>query len=100
MKIKKDLENFVNEHLESMVCSHIEAWVGHYVGMSKEQASYELDVNYDWKSEFSEIETELKRELTENEEHYIFNQYLKLFEKNFYESMQEGYKLQTGYYLR
>lgn len=100
MKIKADLKQFVDDKLEGYVTSHIEAWCGHYVGMSKKQAVYELDVNYDWRSEFSSIENDLGRELTEKEENYIFNKYLKLFEKNYYESMQEGYKLQTGFYLR
>jgi hypothetical protein len=100
MKIKADLKQFVNDKLESYVTSHIEAWYGHYVGMSKQEASYELDVNYDWRSEFENISDDLGRKLTENEENYIFKKYLKLFEQNFYESMQEGYKVQTGYYLR
>ena len=100
MKLKADLKKFVSDKLESYVCGHIEAWVGHYCGMSKQEAVYELDVNYDWRSEFLSIEDELGRELTDNEENYIFNKYLKLFEKNYYESMQEGYKLQNGFYLR
>ena len=100
MRIKKDLKNFVENELESLVCGHIEAWWGHYVGMSVNEASYELDVNYDWRAEFQEIESDLKRELSSNEENYILQKYLKLFKKNYYESMQEGYKLHTGYYLK
>ena len=100
MQIKSDLKEFIYEQLQGYVQSHIEAWVGHYCGMSAEEAAREFDINYDWRAELETIENDLGRELTIKEEDYIFNKYYELFKKNYYISMQRGYKLQTGYYLR
>ena len=65
--MKEDLRAFLDEHLEDLAESHIEAWKDRYWRKSLKSIEHDLTVNHDDSLEIETIEEGIGRELTDDE---------------------------------
>lgn len=65
--MKEDLRAFLDEHLEDLAESHIEAWKDRYWRKSLKSIEHDLAVNHDDSLEIETIEEGIGRELTDDE---------------------------------
>jgi hypothetical protein len=65
--LKEDLRAFLDEHLEDLAESHIEAWKDRYWRKSLKSIEHDLTVNHDDSLEIETIEEGIGRELTDDE---------------------------------
>lgn len=81
-----DLKTFLREHLDSMVDDHYEVWKDQYYRKSKDQVEYMLSVGYDFSGDIDYVESELERELTDDEKEYFIECFTKALVDNFYQA--------------
>ncbi len=77
MKIKKDLKDYLNNSLEGMAESHLDAWKDRYFGYTKKRLEWDLELNHDDSLEIESAEEMLKRKLSDNEKNYLVKQFHK-----------------------
>lgn len=76
-RIKNDLINFLDEHLEDMAENNIECWKDRYYRYSKGDLEFDLRVNADNSSEVEYVEDELGRKLSDKERDYVIEEFIQ-----------------------
>ena len=83
-QVADDLAVFLRDNLDSMADSHLDDWHERYYRKSREQVESDLDISYDFSADIDYVESELNRELTDDEKEYFIEQYTKAIVDNFY----------------
>ena len=73
MKIAEDLQKYLDENIEDIATSHIEAYKDRYIGYTVDRLEIDLSINYDDSCEIENVEREIGREL-DNDEVIIFRE--------------------------
>lgn len=75
-KIGKDLENLLtSDYKDAMAESHMTAWFERHQGQTKDELSFDLNVNHDDSLEIENTESELGRELTDTEIDHVVDEF-------------------------
>jgi hypothetical protein len=70
--MKEDLKEYLTDDVKNgMAESHLSVWWERYQGKTKEEVKFDLRVNHDDSLEVEYTESELKRELTDEEKTLI-----------------------------
>jgi len=76
--MKKDLEDYLTESVkDGMAESHLSCWWERYQGKTKGEIKFDLNVNHDGSCEGEYVGSELKRELTDEENDIVNNTLLE-----------------------
>jgi hypothetical protein len=83
--INKDFTKLVtSEYISDMAENHIECWKDRYYRKSKQEISFDLNVNHDSSLEIERVEEDLKRKLTIKEETRLLTLFNKAVVKQIY----------------
>lgn len=80
MRIKKDLKEFIENHLDSIIEDHFDCWKDRYYRLTATDVYNDLVSCYDFSGELESVEYNLGRKLSSSEQAY----YIGLFEKTAY----------------
>lgn len=80
MRIKKDLKEFIENNLDSIIEDHFDMWKDRYYRLTATDVYNDLVSNYDFSGELESVEYNLNRKLSLNEQAY----YIGLFQKTAY----------------
>lgn len=80
MRIKKDLKEFIKNHLDDIIKDHFDIWKDKYYRLTATDVYNELVSCYDFSGELENVEYNLNRKLSLNEQSY----YIRLFQKTAY----------------
>ena len=80
MKIAEDLQEYLDKNIEDMAINHIEAHKDRYIGYTVNKLETDLSINYDDSCDIEGVESEIGREL-DNDEVEIFRE--KFYKKSF-----------------
>lgn len=81
---KQDFLDWLFLHKESFVDDHLNFWADRYYRHTLEYIENDLSVNYDWSCDIEWCETELDRELSDDEKEYFIEYFTRQIVDNFY----------------
>ncbi len=84
--MRKDLKSYIENNLEGIVESNIDAWKDTYFRKSLECLIDNLKYNYDFSGDIETIEDTLKRPLSDCEAEQFKRAFIKEFKKSFYQN--------------
>ena len=67
MKIAEDLQKYLDENIEDLATNHIEAYKDRYIGYTVDKLETDLSINYDDSCDIENVESEIGRELDNDE---------------------------------
>lgn len=85
LEVGEDLLEYLQENLEGIADSHLEAWKDRYHRKKLEDVVFDLRVNHDKDADIEPIEDRLGRELTTDERTYYYEAFIKEVEDTFYQ---------------
>ena len=79
----KDFLNYLDEYLAEMVLDHLNTWKDRYWLKTIETIQDDIRCNYDFLCDFDSIESQLNRELTDDEKEYYIQEFVDFVPAHF-----------------